>query len=85
MRDSNSLVTARSATMKFLDADAKRPLAPVSASVDKGNMVVFGPQASYMEGTIFGQRIPMYRRQGVFCGAAVVTSGYEIDEDGEDR
>ena len=40
--------------MKFLDADVKRPLASVSAIVDEGNVVKFGPQD------------PMSRRDGVF-------------------
>ena len=52
--------------MKFLDADVERPLASVSAIVDEGNVVVFGPQESHIEHTSIGQRIPMNRRQGVF-------------------
>ena len=68
--------------MRFLDADVKRPLASVSADVDEGNIVVFGPQASYVENSSAGQRIPM-NRSGRVCGAAGRTSGHEIDEDGE--
>ena len=44
----------------------KRPLASVSAIVDQGNIVVFGPTASYVEQAATGQRIPMVRRKGVF-------------------
>ena len=53
-------------SMKFLVADVKRPLASVSAIVDERNIVVFGPQESYIENTSTGNRIPMNRRQGVF-------------------
>ena len=52
--------------MGFLDADVKRPLASVSAIVDQGNTVVFGPTASYVEQAATGERIPMVRRKGVF-------------------
>ena len=62
--------------IKFLDAGVKRLLASVSAIVDNGNVVVFGPQESYIERTSTGQRIPM-------SGAVVRTSGYEIEEYGE--
>ena len=34
--------------MKFLDADVKRPLASVSATVDEGNVVVFGQHESFI-------------------------------------
>ena len=52
--------------MRFLDADVKRPLASVSAIVDEGKVVVFGPQDSYIENISTGQRIPASRRKGVF-------------------
>ena len=52
--------------MKFLDADVKRPLVSVSAIVDEGHIVVFGPQESYIENMGTGQRIPLSRSQGVF-------------------
>ena len=52
--------------MELLDADVKRPLASVSAIVDEGNIVVFGPQESHIENTSTGQRIPTIRRKGVF-------------------
>ena len=42
--------------MKFLDADVKRLLVSVSATVDEGNIVVFGPQESYIENTSTGSR-----------------------------
>ena len=35
-------------SMKFLDADVKRPLASVSAIVDEGNVVVFGHHKSFI-------------------------------------
>ena len=53
-------------SMKFLDADVKRPLASVSAIVDEGNVVVFGHRESFIENVSTGQRIPMCRRNGVF-------------------
>ena len=53
-------------SMKFLDADDKRPLASVSAIVDEGNVVVFGQHESFIENVSTGQRIPMCRRNGVF-------------------
>ena len=49
-------------SMKFLDADIKRPLASVSAIVDEVNAVVFGQHESFIEDV----RIPMCRRNGVF-------------------
>ena len=48
-------------SMKFLDADVKRPLASVSAIVDEGNVVVFGQHESFIENVSTGQRIPMCR------------------------
>ena len=53
-------------SMRFLDADVKRPLASVSVIVDEGNVVVFGQDESFIENTNTGQRIPMSRRDGVF-------------------
>ena len=53
-------------SLKFLDADVKRPLACVSAIVDEGNVVVFGQHESFIENVSTGQRIPMCRRNGVF-------------------
>ena len=53
-------------SMKFLDADVRRPLASVSAIVDEGNRVVFGPDVSYIENVASGQRIGMERKNGVF-------------------
>ena len=37
----------------------------MSAIVGQGNIVVFGPQESYVENTGVGQRIPVSRRKGV--------------------
>ena len=51
---------------KFLDVDVKISLASVSAMVHEGNIVVVGPQESYIKNTSIGQRIPMNRRHGVF-------------------
>ena len=53
-------------SMKFLDADVKRPLASVCTIVDDGNVVVFGQHESFIENVSTGQRIPMCRRNGVF-------------------
>ena len=53
-------------SMKFLDADVKRPLASVRAIVDEVNVVVFGQHDSFIENASTGQRIPMCRRNGVF-------------------
>ena len=52
-------------SMKFLDANVKRPSASVTAIVDEGNVVVFGQQESFIENVSTGQRIPMCRRNGV--------------------
>ena len=62
--------------INFLDADVKRPLASVSATVDEGNIVEFGPQESYIENTSTGKKIPLNRWSWA-C------ERYEIDEDGE--
>ena len=51
--------------MKFLDAGVKSPLVFVSATVDEGNIVVFGPQESYIENTSTGRSIPTSTRTGV--------------------
>ena len=56
----------RQCSMKFLDADVKRPLASVSAIVDQGNVVVFGPDDAYIENVATKQRVKMKRRRGVF-------------------
>ena len=58
--------TGKKCSMKFLGADVQRPLASVSATVDRGNTVVFGPQDSHIENRSTGQRLPMTRRNGVF-------------------
>ena len=50
----------------FLHADVLRPLASVSSIVDGGNIVLFGPQDSYIENRSTGQKMPMSRRNGVF-------------------
>ena len=53
-------------SMKFLDADVKRPLAAVSAIVNEGNRVVFEATGSYIENVATGRRIPMHRKNNVF-------------------
>ena len=53
-------------SMKFLDADVRRPLASVSAIVDVGNVVVFGQRESFIENMSTSKRIPMCRMSGVF-------------------
>ena len=58
--------SGRKGAMGFLDADVKRPLASVSAIVDQGNKVVFGPDACYVEHVATGQKMPMTRKRGVF-------------------
>ena len=40
---------SKKCNVKFSDADIKRPLASVSAIIDEGNIVVLGPQDSYIE------------------------------------
>ena len=64
--------------MKFLDSDVKRPLASVSAMVDEGNVVVFGPHESYVESTSTGQWFPMKQEARRVCGAAGRTSWYKM-------
>ena len=58
--------SGKQCSMKFLDADVKKPLASVSSIVDQGNRVVFDADASYVENIESGRRIPMVRRRGVF-------------------
>ena len=74
MRDWNSCGTATSATWSSLDA-VNRPLAPVSANVDKGNIVVFGSDESYIENTSTGHRMPVSMKKNV-SGAVGHTSGF---------
>ena len=54
-------------SMKFLDADVKRPLASVSAIVDEGNVVVFGQHESFIENVSTGVR-------GFQCAGGMVCS-----------
>jgi hypothetical protein len=56
----------RECQMKFLDAQVRRPLVSVTAIVDEGNVVVFGPNESFVECSKTGQRIEMIRKNGVF-------------------
>ena len=64
--DLDFLRADRKCSMRFLDANVKRPLASVSAIVDQGNRVAFAPQASYVESLATGERLEMIRRRGVF-------------------
>ena len=68
------VVDGKKCNMKFLGAVVERPLASVSAIVDEGNIVEFGPQESYIENTSTRRRIPISRSA---CGR---TSGFENDE-----
>ena len=52
--------------MKFLDADVQRPLLSVSATVDQGNVVVFGQHESFIENVSTCQRNPMCMKNGLF-------------------
>ena len=52
--------------MKFLNNDIKRQLASMSAILDEGNIVVFGPQQPCIENKSIGLRIPMHMRNGAF-------------------
>ena len=63
----------RRCNMKFLDADVKKPLASVSAIVDEGSVVVFGPQEANVESASTGQSIPMCRRKSALVAAVVAT------------
>ena len=67
-------------SMKFLDADVKRPLASVSAIVGEGNVVVFGQHESF-ENVSTGQRIPMCRRNGVFVMRHRTTKSVRFNEE----
>jgi len=53
-------------SMKFLDADVRRPLAAVGAIVDEGNMVVFRASGAFIQNEATGKRIPMIRKNGVY-------------------
>ena len=73
----------RKCDVKFFDADVKRPLASVSATVDEGKHccvrttgVVHREHGHWPEDS---DEEAAWR----VCGAAGRTSGYEIDEDGE--
>ena len=63
---------------KFLDAGVKQQLASVSAIVDGGYVVVFGPQDSYIENT--STSLPKNKRKKRVRGALGRTSGHENDE-----
>ena len=53
-------------SMRFLDADFKRPLASVSPIVVSGKVAVFGQHESFIENKNIGQMVPMSRRNVVF-------------------
>ena len=67
----------------FLHADVLRPLASVSSIVDGGNIVLFGPQDSYIENRSTGQKMPMSRRNGVFVMQLQGTAEHGCYEEGE--
>ena len=54
--------------MKFLVTDVKKPLAAVSAVVDEGNVVVFGPGpwGSFIQNVHSGEKLFMERRKGTY-------------------
>ena len=58
----------RQCGIKFLVTDVKKPLAAVSAIVDEGNVVVFGPGpwGSFIQNVQSGERIPMERKKGTY-------------------
>ena len=58
----------RQCGIKFLVTDVKKPLAAVSAIVDEGNVVVFGPGpwGSFIQNLASGEKIPMERRKGTY-------------------
>ena len=54
-------------SMKFLDADVKKPLEAISAMNDEGNTVVFSKKwGNFVERDEKGERIPLERRGGTF-------------------
>ena len=54
--------------MNFLVTDVKKPLAAVSAIVDEGNVVVFGPGpwGSFIQNVGSGEKIFMERKRGTY-------------------
>ena len=54
--------------LNFLVTDVKKPLAAVSAIVDGGNVVVFGPGpwGSFIQNVTSGERIMMERKKGTY-------------------
>ena len=69
-------------SVKFLDADVKRPLASVSAIVDEGNVVVFGQHESFIENVSTGQRIPMFVMQLDTQPCQKTTKSVRFNEEG---
>jgi hypothetical protein len=58
----------RRCAMKFLVTDTKKPLAAVSAIVDEGNVVVFGPGpwGSFIQNVTSGEKIFLQRKKGTY-------------------
>ena len=54
--------------MKFLVTTVKKPLAAVSAIVDEGNVVVFGPgkDGSFIQNKGTGSKLWLAERNGVY-------------------
>ena len=70
---------ARTCNLKFLDADVKRPVASVTAIVYEGNIVVFGPQESYIVNHEHWPEDSDNQEARCVC-AAGLTSVFENDE-----
>lgn len=56
----------RKRSMKFLDADVKRPLGAATAIVDAGNTIVMSRAGSYIQRDDTGERIQLERKRGVY-------------------
>ena len=69
----------KTCNLKFLDADVKRPVASVCAIVYEGNIVVFGPQESYIVNHEHWPEDSDKQQARRVCGAAGRTSVFEID------
>ena len=54
--------------MNFIVTEVKKPLAAVSAIVDEGNIVVFGPgpHGSFIQNCMTGEKIMMQRKKGTY-------------------
>ena len=71
----------KSCGMNLLVTDVKKPLAAVSAIVDEGNVVVFGPGdgGSFIQNISTGEKIAMKRKKGTYVIEV------DFDHDGRER